>query len=138
MENGSLITFIALSLIVIIAALYVGVDSLKTKKRGSRWIASSAVFGILSVAFYSFRILAESGTSFLVLSSFCTALAITLTPGPRYSTKTRSTTSRRLATCSIQNLPSHLESTAYRNAATMKEWCSTRSSAVRSRISSLI
>ena len=71
MENGSLITFIALSLIVIIAALYVGVDSLKTKKRGSRWIATSAVFGILSVAFYSFRIFADGSVSFLVLSSFC-------------------------------------------------------------------
>ena len=71
MENGSLITFIALSLIVIIAALYVGVDSLKTKKRGSRWMATSAVFGILSVAFYSFRIFADGSVSFLVLSSFC-------------------------------------------------------------------
>ena len=71
MENGSLITFIAISIIVIMVALYVGFDSLKSQKNGSKWIAASAFGGVLSVVFYTCRIFAAESISFLVLSSCC-------------------------------------------------------------------
>lgn len=71
MENGSLITFLAISVVVIIAALYAGVASLKSSKSEAKWIAASAGAGILSVVFYILRLFADGATSFFILSSFC-------------------------------------------------------------------
>ena len=71
MANGSLITFISISLVIIAAALYVGIASIKSKKSELKWIAMSACFGIFSVVFYFGRIFAETRRSYMTLSSLC-------------------------------------------------------------------
>ncbi|SHK87837.1 HD domain-containing phosphohydrolase [Fibrobacter sp. UWB12] len=70
MENGSLITFIALSIIVVVASLYVGLVSLKSKKSDLKWITASACFGALSVVFCICRIFSDESGAFITLSSF--------------------------------------------------------------------
>lgn len=71
MENGSLITFISISIVVVAAALYVGVASIKSKKSEFKWIATSAGLGVLSVVFYICRIFAEERGLFMAFSSLC-------------------------------------------------------------------
>jgi PAS domain S-box-containing protein len=71
MANGSLIIFISISLVIIAAALYVGIASIKSKKSELKWIAMSACFGIFSVVFYFGRIFAETRRSYMTLSSLC-------------------------------------------------------------------
>ena len=79
MLNGSLITFLAISCVVVIAAFYVGLVSLKSAKYELKWIAVSAFSSILSVVFYTCRIFVEQAGSFLVLSSFCfVAIAVAM------------------------------------------------------------
>ena len=71
MQDGSLITFIVISLVVIGAAIYAGLCSVKSQKYELKWNAISAVFGVLSVVFYMCRIYVDHPGKFSVLSSFC-------------------------------------------------------------------
>lgn len=71
MANGSLITFLSISLIVIAAALYVGIASIKSQKSELKWIAISACFGILSVVVYIGRIFTDARGLYIMLSSLC-------------------------------------------------------------------
>lgn len=76
MENGSLITFTAISLVVVVATLYVMLVCLKSKKSELKWVAASAAFGVLSVVVYTCQIFADEAGLFSTLSSFCYAAVI--------------------------------------------------------------
>lgn len=71
MGNESIVAFIVVSLMFVLAALYEVVVSFKSKLFELNRLASGTIFGIFAVVFYTCRLFAECKNVFLVWTSLC-------------------------------------------------------------------